>query len=67
MTKQPTQHLRDAVNHSLDAIQMLSFNEGFEAATNAIDEMAIIKHNECNDQASETLHWAVSELRGENA
>jgi hypothetical protein len=67
MTKQPTQHLRDAVDHSLNAIQMLSFNDGFESAANALEELANLKHNQGDNQSAEVLQWASLELRGDNA
>lgn len=65
--KQAEQHLRSAVDHSLDALQMLSYNEGFEAAADALDELAEVQFNEYKPMASEVLSWAARELRGENA
>jgi len=58
--------MRDAIVHSLDALEMISFNQGFEAATNGLDELSDIKHNEGDTTAAEVLRWAAKELRGEN-
>ena len=63
----PTQGIRTAVEHSLDALEMLAFNQGFEAATNALDELSDIKHNFDDLVTAEALRWAAKELRGENA
>jgi hypothetical protein len=66
--KPPTnKNLRDSISHSLDALEMLSFNDGFEAAANALDELSDIKHNQGDHLAAEVLRWAASELRGDNA
>jgi len=40
-----TKLLRTAAESALDALELLSFTEGFEAATNALDELSDIKHN----------------------
>ena len=61
-----TRGLRSAIDHSLDALEMAAFNEGFEAAINAIDEFSNAKHNQQDSVASEILRWAAAELRGEN-
>jgi hypothetical protein len=63
----PTKGIRTAVEHSLDALEMLAFNQGFEAATNALDELSDIKHNFDDLVTAEALRWAAKELRGENA
>jgi hypothetical protein len=66
--KPPTnKNLRDAISHSLDALEMLSFNSGYEALANALDELSDIKHNQGDHLAAEVLRWAASELRGDNA
>jgi len=59
--------LRQAAEGTLDALELLSFTEGFEAATNALDELSDIKHNFDEQQVAEILRWAAKELRGENA
>lgn len=61
-----TRGIRSALDHSLDALEMAAFNEGFEAAINAIDEFSNTKHNEQDSVAAEILRWAAAELRGDN-
>jgi hypothetical protein len=67
MTTKTSGKMREAIDHSLDAIEMRSFNDGFEAAANALDELSDIKHNQGDHLAAEVLRWAASELRGDNA
>jgi hypothetical protein len=62
----PSQDIRNAVNHSLDALEMINFGLGFEAATNGLDELSDQKHNAGDNTAAEILRWAAKELRGEN-
>lgn len=62
----PSQDIRNAVNHSLDALEMINFGLGFEAATNGLDELSDQKHNNGDTTAAEILRWAAKELRGEN-
>lgn len=64
--KNITKDMRTAVEHSLDALEMLSFNQGFEAAINGLDELSNKAHNEGAHKSAEALRWAVKELRGEN-
>jgi hypothetical protein len=61
-----TEETRKAVNHSLDALEMINFGLGFEAATSGLDELSDLKHNEGDTTTAETLRWAAKELRGEN-
>lgn len=63
----PSKGIRTALEHSLDALEMVAFNQGFEAATNALDELSDMKHNKGATDACEALRWAAKELRGENA
>lgn len=63
----PTKGLRTALESTLDALEMVAFNQGFEAATNALDELSDIKHNFDDMATAEALRWAAKELRGENA
>ena len=58
--------MRSAIESSLDALEMIDFNNGFEAATNGLDELSDQKHNEGDTTAGEILRWAAKELRGEN-
>lgn len=61
-----TDKMREAVDHALDALEMIAFNNGFEACTNGLDELSDIKHNEGDTTTAEVLRWAAKELRGEN-
>ena len=62
-----TKKLRQASDLALDSLEMASFSEGFETATNGLDELSDIKHNAGELVAAEILRWAAKELRGENA
>jgi hypothetical protein len=62
-----TRLLRKAAESTLDALELLSYTEGFDAATNALDELSDIKHNFDEKLFAEILRWAAKELRGENA
>lgn len=62
-----TELLRQAIEHSLDTLEMVAFNQGFEAATNGLDELSDLKHNQGATNDAEILRWAAKELRGENA
>lgn len=61
-----TKKLRQASDLALDSLEMASFSEGFETATNGLDELSDIKHNAGEKVAAEILRWAAKELRGEN-
>lgn len=61
-----TKTMKRAVDHALDALQMANFSEGYEAATNGIEELSDQKHNAGDTVAAEILRWAAKELRGEN-
>ena len=62
-----TRKMRKASDLALDSLEMANFSEGFEAATNALDELSDQKHNSGDTIAAEILRWAAKELRGENA
>jgi soluble cytochrome b562 len=62
-----TKTMRNAIEHSTDALEMLAFNEGFESAISAIDEFSNEAHNAGNKAAAEILRLVAMELRGENA
>jgi len=64
---QATDGMRSAISHSLDALEMINFGEGFEAAINGLDELSNIKFNDGDTVAAEVLRWAVNDLRGEHA
>lgn len=59
--------IRKSLEHSLDAFAMISWNDGYEAAINAIDELSNQLHNSNDTTAAEILRWTAKELRGENA
>ena len=59
--------MRQAVESSLDALEMLAFNQGYEAAISGIEEVSNAEHNRGNTTTAETLLWLARELRGENA
>lgn len=63
---QTQKDLRASIEYRLDALEMNAFNQGFEAATNGLDELSNTKHNDGDEIAAEVLRWAAKELRGEN-
>jgi hypothetical protein len=48
-------------------LEMAAFNQGFEAAINAVDELSNHLHNTNDKLGAEILLWVAKELRGENA
>lgn len=62
-----TKGLRSAIESTMDALQLLAYTEGFDAAAAALDELSDIKHNFDQHIFAEHLRWAAKELRGENA
>ena len=62
-----TKSIRSSVDHSLDMLEMAAFNQGFEAAINAVDELSNELHNTNDKTGAEILRWVAKELRGENA
>jgi hypothetical protein len=62
-----TRLLRKAADNTLDALEMLSYSEGFEAATIGLEELSDIEANGGDLDRSEILRWAARELRGDNA
>ena len=61
-----SEQLRSAIDNSLNALEMINFNNGFEAAIEAIEELSNLKHNEGDKATAEILRWTAKELRGEN-
>ena len=61
-----SQETRHVVAHHLDLLEMTTFNDGFEACLNAIDELSNLKHNAHELIFAEHLRWTIKELRGEN-
>jgi hypothetical protein len=45
---------------------MISFNDGFEAAIESVEELSNQEHNNGNTATAEILRWLAKELRGEN-
>jgi hypothetical protein len=62
-----SQDMRKAVSSSLDALELINFGNGFEAAIDGLDELSDLKHNTGDKVAAEILRWAAKELRGDNA
>ena len=62
-----TKSLRSSIENILDVLEMSGFNDGFEAAINAIDELSNQLHNTNDTLGAEVLRWAAAELRGDNA
>lgn len=63
----PAKEIRQKVETALDQLTMMSWNDGYEAAINAIDELSNHLHNTDDALPAEILRWAAKELRGENA
>lgn len=62
-----TKLIRQSVDSIIDALEMSQFNDGYEAALNAVLELSNQLHNSRDTTHAEILTWAVKELRGENA
>ena len=62
-----THAIKHVIEHATEQLEMLSFNNGFEAALNAVDELSNELHNDGNEAWAEALRWVVKELLGENA
>lgn len=62
-----TMSIRQSLEHELDKLEMASFNEGFEAAINGLDEISNALHNDGDTERAEIIRWAAKELRGDNA
>lgn len=63
---QASKSMRDALSHSLDALEMIAFNDGFEAALEGLEQLSDQLHNKKLLGDAEALRWAAKELRGEN-
>lgn len=64
---QASKSMRDALSHSLDTLEMIAFNDGFEAALEGLEQLSDQLHNRNELTQAEALRWAAKELRGENA
>lgn len=58
--------VRIRVEGALDMLEMSAFNDGFESAIEAIEQMSDDKFNQGEDEAAEVLRWLARELRGDN-
>lgn len=58
--------LREGIDRLIDHVEMLNFNNGFEACLNGLDEISNRLHNEHNHEWAEAIRWAVKEMKGEN-
>lgn len=63
----PAREIRQKLETTLDQLTMIAWNDGYEAAINAIDELSDHLHNTDDAVPAEILRWAAKELRGENA
>jgi len=61
-----SQTMRKALASSLDALELINYGDGFEAALDGLDELSNQLHNDGETAIAETLRWAAKELRGEN-
>jgi len=61
-----SEHLRTALNHSIDALELVAFNDGFEAVVKALEELSNTKFNSGDVVFAECLRWAAKEMMGEN-
>ena len=61
-----TKVMRREIEVNIDRLEMMSWNDGYEAAINAIDELSNHLHNTDDALPAEILRWAAKELRGEN-
>jgi soluble cytochrome b562 len=57
---------RREVDRIIDKVEMASFNNGFESALDAIDELSNQLWNDGKQTEAEALRSAVKELKGEN-
>jgi hypothetical protein len=57
---------RREVDRIIDKVEMASFNNGFESALDAIDELSNQLWNDGKPTEAEALRSAVKELKGEN-
>jgi hypothetical protein len=58
--------MRNALEHSLDALEMISFNNGFEACLEGLEQISDKMHNKGDVIAAELIRATIKEMRGEN-
>jgi len=63
---QASRHMRNAIEHSLDALEMIAFNNGFEACLEGLEQASDKMHNNGHFIAAEALRNTIKEMRGEN-
>tara|TARA_R110000803_G_scaffold83253_1_gene149408 strand:+ start:798 stop:998 length:201 start_codon:yes stop_codon:yes gene_type:complete len=61
-----TKNVREDISRSLDTLEMMAFNQGYEAAVNALDEASNWLNNNGKSIWAEALRWAAKDLRGEH-
>ncbi len=57
---------RREVDRIIDKVEMASYNKGFEAVLDALDELSNQLWNDGKKTEAEALRSAVKELKGEN-
>jgi hypothetical protein len=62
----PSEQIKGAISNAIEALELIVWNRGFEAAANLLDELSNELHNQGQTSEAETLRWAAKELRGEN-
>ena len=62
----PGEQIKGAISNAIEALELIVWNRGFEAATHLLDELSNELHNQGQTAEAETLRWAAKELRGEN-
>jgi hypothetical protein len=62
----PSEQLKTAISNAIEALELIVWNRGFEAASHLLDELSNELHNQGQTAEAETLRWAAKELRGEN-
>ncbi len=67
MTASASKDMRNAINHSLSAMELISSIHGYETAVEGLEELSDIKHNLGDHDSAEILRWAAMELRANNA
>ena len=62
----PGEQIKSAISNAIEALELIVWNRGFEAASHLLDELSNELHNQGQTAEAETLRWAAKELRGEN-
>ena len=59
--------MRGAVDSAINALEILSFAAGWEAAASVLEEWSQIKKDENDPVAADLFQWGANELRDANA